>query len=236
MPPSPGYEDDLLELLISEERHKLPAELFVDFGEPLPLRYGVDQLQLMVQSPFRVFAHWELTEASIQEALQRFPDEDRPTFQVLSRWIEADGQVERFLDVGTTSSWWFPTVPEERYQLQLGLYSEECGWVPLLISPEVVTPRITLGPPPERVEESEQTVALLEELVQWTGITAPSELVERREAIPETEIETAQEPAWAAPSLEDEKIPSAWQEVSPRPPDEGTPEWAIRPTSSFEWC
>ena len=42
-------EDELIDQLIFEERQKFSAEVFVDFGDPLPSRYGVDQLQLMVQ-------------------------------------------------------------------------------------------------------------------------------------------------------------------------------------------
>ena len=178
MPPSPNFEDELVDRIISEERQKFPSEIFIDFGEPLPSRYGAARLHLMVQDPFRIFAYWEITEASIQKTLQRFPAEDRAGFQVLLNWIEVCGQTARFLDPGVASNWWFPTLPEMHYQLELGLYSEEYGWVRLLASQEVQTPRITLGPPSDETEESQQGRSLLEDLVRSTGISPGPGIVE----------------------------------------------------------
>ena len=170
-PPFWDFEDDedpvILEI-VSEEQQKLPPAMFLDFGPRLPSRYGVDQLELMVQSPCRVFAYWELKEATLLAALQSVSVEDRPNFQLLLKWKEKDVATERCLDPGTTANWWFDTLPENRYQLELGLYWGEYGWLPLLASGELVTPRLALGPASE--EEPPHIQAFLEELVQQTGI------------------------------------------------------------------
>lgn len=170
-PPFWDFEDDedpvILEI-VSEERQKLPPTMPVDFGPPLPSRYGVDQLELMVQSPLRVFAYWELREATILTALRRITDDDRQNFQLLLKWKEKDAGRERCLDPGTTDNWWFDTLPESRYQLELGLYWGEYGWLPLLASGELMTPRQALGPASK--EEPLHTLAFLEDLVQQTGI------------------------------------------------------------------
>jgi hypothetical protein len=238
VPPFQDFEDELLHQLIFEERQKLPIGTFVDFGQPLPSHYGVDQLQLMVQSPYQVFAHWELTEASVQKALQRFPSEDRSGFQVSMKWIQKGG-AERFLDVGTTSNWWFPTQPEVHYQVELGLYSEDYGWVALLVSPEVLTPRATLGPPPEHVEEPRETLSFLEELVQWTGI-APRQEPEEIAVPPleESPREEEFEPKRFLKEVEEEFLKEVEEDLrlSPEPAQEPSLmdlKMTVRPTSAF---
>jgi len=161
-------EDPVILDIVSEERQKLPGGTFLDFGPVLPNRYDVDQLELMVQSPLRVFAYWELREATILTALSGIPVEDRQNFQLFLKWKEEDAAQERCLDPGTTDHWWFDTLPENRYQLELGLYWGEYGWFPLLASGELVTPRLALGPASE--QELPHTQAFLEDLVQQTGI------------------------------------------------------------------
>jgi len=165
-----GSEDDDPEVLeiVSDERQKVPPALFLDFGPPLPSSYDVDQLELMVQSPLRVFAYWELRAATVVTALRSVPIEDRQNFQLLLRWNEIDSARERWLDPGTTDSWWFDTLPENRYRLELGLYWSEYGWIPLLVSRELVTPRLALGPAADW--EPPETLAFLQDLVQQTGI------------------------------------------------------------------
>jgi len=190
-PPFWDFEDDedpvVLEI-VSEERQKLPSALFLDFGPPLPSRYDVDQLELMAQSPLRVFAYWELREATIMTALDRIPVQDRQNFQLLLKWKERTAAQERLLDPGTTENWWFDTLPENRYQLELGLYSSEYGWLPLLSTPELVTPRLALGPASE--EELPHGQAFLENLVQQTGIGLQLNSVP---SLPPTDAETKPE-------------------------------------------
>ena len=164
-------EDPAILEIICEERQKLPEEAFIDFGPILPNRYDVDQLKLMVQSPLRVFAYWELRETTILMALSSIPVEDRQNFQLFLKWKEMDVGRERCLDAGTAESWWFDTLPEIRYQLELGLYWGEYGWLPLLVSGELVTPRLALGPASDG--ELPHTQAFLEDLVQQTGIGLP---------------------------------------------------------------
>lgn len=170
-PPLWDFEDDedpaILEI-VSEQRQKLPWETFLDFGPVLPTRYGVDQLELMVQSPLRVFAYWELRETTVVTALRCIPPLDRHHFQLFLRWQERNSAREQWLDPGTTDTWWFDTLPENRYQLELGLYWSEHGWLPLLSSSELVTPPFALGPRSE--EEPLHIQPFLEDLVEQAGI------------------------------------------------------------------
>jgi hypothetical protein len=166
-------EDPAILEIVSQERQKLPGEAFLDFGPALPTRYDVDQVELMVQSPLRIFAYWELRDATIQAALCRIPIRDRHNFQILLKWREMDANREILLDPGITDHWWFDTLPEKRYRLELGLYWNEYGWLSLLTSDELVTPRLALGPASEG--ETRHSQAFLEDLVQQTGIGIPAD-------------------------------------------------------------
>jgi Domain of unknown function (DUF4912) len=227
-PPFWDFEDDedpvILEI-VSEEREKQPPALFLDFGPPLPSRYDVDHLELMTQSPLRVFAYWEVREATIATALGRILVEDRQNFQLLLKWTGKDASQERFLDPGTTDNWWFDTLPEHRYQLELGLYWSEYGWLPLLSSGELVTPRLALGPASQA--ELPQGHAFLENLVQQTGIglqqdKAPSLLPTDVEGRPESDTSVVEK----GPSSERafEALTSGLSQVGPS--------W-LRPTSGW---
>jgi len=166
---SSSFSDGLIDRLIQEEVSKASPGTFLDFGPALPSEYSLDQLHLMVQSPYQIFAHWELTRALVTRTLGHYPAEDRPTFQILLKWYRE--AVAELLDIGTNTSWWFPTAPEERHHVELGLYAMEYGWIPLLSSAEVVTPRASLGPPVMgQAGEVRDDLWLLEDLVQQTGI------------------------------------------------------------------
>ncbi|MCI0627748.1 MAG: DUF4912 domain-containing protein [Acidobacteria bacterium] len=219
-------EDPIILEIVSEERQKLPAEMFLDFGPSLPARYGVDQLELMVQSPLRVFAYWELTETTLRAALNTVPIQDRPNFQLLLKWKEKDIARERCFDPGATANWWFDTLPESRYQVELGLGWEGYGWLPVLASGEVLTPRLTLGPPSQN--EPVQTEAFLRELVRETGIGLRQD--ERPRA--------SESPAAEAQPVTVEASSAGWDEPATRPRETGSedvsqrlvPLW-LRPTS-----
>jgi hypothetical protein len=218
-------EDPVILEIVSEEREKQPPALFLDFGPPLPSRYDVDQLELMAQSPLRVFAYWELREATIVTPLGRIPVEDRQNFQLLLKWKEKSAGQERFLDPGITDNWWFDTLPESRYQLELGLYWSEYGWLSLLASAELVTPRLALGPASE--EESPHGPVFLQNLVQQTGIglqqnKAPSLPPTNVEGQPESDTSVVEK----GPSSEQafEALTSGLSQVGPS--------W-LRPTSGW---
>jgi hypothetical protein len=217
-------EDPIVLEIISEERQKLPQPMFLDFGPALPRRYGVDRLQTMVQSPLRVFAYWELRDTTLMEALEDIPAEDRQNFQLLLRWKDEDAAREWRFDMGIASSWWFDTQPEHRYRLELGLYWDEYGWLPLLASKELATPRLALGP--AAPDEPPHTPALLEELVQQAGIgLAPGEPVPRSQASTEPEAPESLPAVIAHP-------PSREQETR-EPAGEVVLTGADRPTSGW---
>ena len=47
-----------------------------------------------MQSPLRVFAYWELRDATIEAALRSIPIRDHQNFQLLLKWNEIDATRE----------------------------------------------------------------------------------------------------------------------------------------------
>jgi hypothetical protein len=165
-----SLDEDFVGRVISEESKRLPEGVYLDLGAHLPPHYGVDRLQLMVQSPLCIFAYWELTQDLMEETLERFPPRDRPLFRPVLKWFEAGGNSSQFFDIGTTTHWWFGVAPEKEYQAQLCLYSEDYGLYPLISSNLAITPPFSLGPAPEDSQEGPETLPLLEGLVNLAAI------------------------------------------------------------------
>lgn len=150
-----------------------PRIASTEVRDSLPHRYGMDHLQIMVQSPFQVFVYWEVTLERIQEALRGFPRKDQRAFHLALRWIEG-GQIQQHtFDSGATSEWWFQTRPRTRYQAVLCLQSEEFGNISLLNSNEVETPSNSLTEISLDDEPSE-TMEVLSQLIQLTGLNQES--------------------------------------------------------------
>ncbi len=192
----PNSEVEAVRELIDYEHSQLPPGTFLAPGVPLSAHYGIDHLQLMVQSPYRVFVYWELTRKWIQETLIRFPAEDRASFRIILRWIEEkEGGPPHCFDIGLLSHWWFDTLPGKQYQAELCLFSEDYGSIHLLSSNTVTTPRSSLGPPPEEYVEPVQTLPLLEDLVRQTGLGPQEATREVSVEEPEESLQTPKERA-----------------------------------------
>ena len=172
--PQDRTSDKFLKGAVSPSAPALAKLASAEDGEMLPHRYGMDRLHLMIQSPFQVFAYWEVTVERIQEALEEFPKEDHGSFHVALKWIE-DGQSQlQTLDSGAASEWWFESRPRTRYRAELCLHSEEFGTIALLNSNDVETPSDSMAHIAEDIEEPNEATELLSRLVQLTGLKQDS--------------------------------------------------------------
>ena len=162
-------------------------------GETLPDRYGIDRLQLMIQSPFRVFAYWEVTPERLQEALAPFPQEDQNSFRIILKWIEyGQGQYQAY-DSGAASEWWFEARPGSRYRAELCLHSEEFGVIPVIGSNEVETPSDSIAETAAEIEECRETTELLSRLVELTGLKQEVKLLDESTLIIESAVQTGEQ-------------------------------------------
>ncbi|MFN8006856.1 MAG: DUF4912 domain-containing protein [Terriglobia bacterium] len=137
----------------------------------LPQRYPILTLHLMVQSPHRVFAYWEVTSERLEEVLAPFPSEEHSLFRLILKWMEIGHRNGTVYDSGGASEWWFPARPGRRYCAELCLHSEEFGTVSVCTSNEVETPHAELAENLPDHAESPETSQCLSALAKLTGLT-----------------------------------------------------------------
>ena len=166
---SPPAEEPLL-ALVSEELQKLPPGVHVELGPNLPAFYEVNRLVLMIQDPFHVFAYWETTQNLKAQVLSRFPEEDRPGFQLVLDWVQVESGQRTTFDLGTVTSWWLEADPGFHYQARLCFYSELYGASTLLESNIVETPKYSIGPSDPLAAEDQDATNWLHDLLELTSV------------------------------------------------------------------
>jgi hypothetical protein len=128
-------------------------EHFVDVGLPIPETYEIDIIRAMIQDPFRVFIYWEVRLESLKALTRYFLPEDVATFEVVLKLLEIAGRNEAFFNVSHTGRYWMMVFPDREYEFEIGVRSPVHGYIPLVRSNRVRTPRGTVSP--ERAEDKE---------------------------------------------------------------------------------
>jgi hypothetical protein len=134
-----------------EEAKIVPAgepagEPFIDEGMPLPDSYDVDIIRAMLQDPFRIFIYWEVRESSLKALTRYFSEEDAAKFKTTLKLIEIEGGDEAFFEVSHHGRYWMTVFPEREYVFEIGVRSPAHGYIPLVRSNRVRTPRGTVSP------------------------------------------------------------------------------------------
>ena len=122
------------------------AEPFIDLGLPVADRYNTDILRAMIQDPFRVFIYWEAREEHLQALTAYFPPADLPTFRTVLKLRDRSGGQEAFFSVGNRGRYWMMVFPDRAYEFEIGVRSPLHGYISLLRSNIVQTPRGTISP------------------------------------------------------------------------------------------
>jgi hypothetical protein len=136
-----------------DENDKPPAEPYIDEGLPVPDAYEVDIIRAMLQDPFRIFIYWEVRQESLQALTRYFAPEEAAQFQTTLKLLEIEGRNEAYFPVGRRGRYWMMVFPEREYEFEIGVRSPTHGYISLIRSNRVRTPRGTVSP--EKPEESE---------------------------------------------------------------------------------
>lgn len=136
-----------------DEKEKAPAEPYIDEGLPVPEAYEVDIIRAMLQDPFRIFIYWEVREESLQALIQYFSPEEAAQFQTTLKLFEVEGRNEAYFPVGRRGRYWMMVFPDREYEFEIGVRSPAHGYISLIRSNRVRTPRGTVSP--EKSEEGE---------------------------------------------------------------------------------
>ncbi|HXG65366.1 MAG TPA: DUF4912 domain-containing protein [Blastocatellia bacterium] len=169
----------------------LPPEPYIDLGLPVPDRYGVDIIRAMLQDPFRVFIYWELRDETLGGLKRLFSPEDAATFQVVLKLIELEGRNEAFFDVWRQGRYWMLVYPDRQYEFEVGVRSPLHGYISLIRSNRVATPRGTVSPVVAAEPEYRMEPAEFKEVLAASGFSAEQALHVTVAAMPGDSLDSA---------------------------------------------
>ncbi|MFM8394866.1 MAG: DUF4912 domain-containing protein [Acidobacteriota bacterium] len=129
------------------------AEPVADFGLPIPDQYDFDLMRALVQDPFRLYVYWNLRNDPWERVRRIFPPHEVNNFQFALRLIDETNNIAVFFEVPYTREYWFNVFPDRSYRVELGLRSPTFGYIKLLSTQAVKTPR---GGPSNQVAPDEE--------------------------------------------------------------------------------
>ncbi|HEX4949120.1 MAG TPA: DUF4912 domain-containing protein [Blastocatellia bacterium] len=153
-----------------------PAEPIVDTGLPIPSHYDLDVMRLLVQDPFHLYVYWQLKDNPYDRLARLFPNGD---FHTVLKLIDETNNIAVLFDAAFGRNYWFSVFPDRTYKVELGVRSAQYGYIKLLTSNTVTTPRGTVSDQ-EDIEPAYQITA--DEYVQ---VLRESHLVPERAFTPE---------------------------------------------------
>lgn len=165
------------------------AEPFIDFGLPVPDHYETDIMRALVQDPFRVFIYWEVREENLRALTQLFPPAEVAGFQTVLKLRDTAGAQEAFFEVGRRGRYWMVVFPDRQYQFEIGVRSPLHGYISLISSNTVQTPRGTISP--VTADEAEYKLEPVEffEIMEKSGFGPQQSLDITVAAMPGTQLE-----------------------------------------------
>jgi hypothetical protein len=133
-------------------------------------------VRAMLQDPFRIFIYWDVREKSLEALTRYFPPEDVGAFRVVLRLIEIQGRNEAFFEVTRRGRYWMTVFPDREYEFEIGVRSPIHGYIALVRSNRVRTPRGTVSP--ETAEEGDYRLSPpgFVEILQESGFAADQAL------------------------------------------------------------
>ena len=132
-------------LPVEEKVEEMPAEPIIDTGLPLPSSYPMDLMRALVQDPFHLFVYWHLKDNPFDRLLRVFPEHTRNSFQTVLKLIDEGARIAVYFDAAFAREYWFDVFPGRAYRIELGLRSPHYGYIKLLSSQTVETPRGTVS-------------------------------------------------------------------------------------------
>jgi hypothetical protein len=135
---------------------EIPAEPIADTGLPIPSRYDFDMMRAMAQDPFRIFVYWQLKDDPFERARRIFPAESAKGFHTTLKLIDETNNISVFFHAPFAREYWFHVFPNRTYRVEMGLRSSSHGYIKLLNSQPITTPRA--GPSDKEAEEAEYQI------------------------------------------------------------------------------
>jgi hypothetical protein len=167
-------------------------EPFIDEGLPIPESYDTDIIRAMIQDPFRIFIYWEVRPESLGALTRYFAPEDASEFAVTLKLTETEGRNEAFFEVSQMGRYWMMVFPDREYEFEIGMRSPRHGFISLIRSNRVRSPRGTVSP--ETAEQSEYRLSPPDfvDIIEASGFAAQQSLNITVAALPGASAEQAE--------------------------------------------
>ncbi|HYE73275.1 MAG TPA: DUF4912 domain-containing protein, partial [Blastocatellia bacterium] len=124
---------------------EIPAEPIVDTGLPIPAQYDVDIMRLLVQDPFHIYVYWQLKDNPYDRLTRIFPVREHDGFHTVLKLIDESNNIAVYFDAAFARNYWFSVFPDRTYKVELGVRSPRFGYIRLMTSNTVHTPRGTIS-------------------------------------------------------------------------------------------
>ncbi|MEW6130119.1 MAG: DUF4912 domain-containing protein [Acidobacteriota bacterium] len=172
----------------AQAQPSVDAEPYIDLGLPIPETYGTDIIRAMIQDPFRVFIYWEVREAHLEALTRLFAPAEVATFKTVLKLRDMNGGQEAFFNVKNRGRYWMMVFPDRAYQFEIGVHSPIHGYISLIASNTVQTPRGTISP--LTADEAEYRLEPVEfiEVLEKSGFGAEQSLDITVAAMPGIEV------------------------------------------------
>ena len=167
-------DQPVAELIPAEEPSDQP---YIDEGLPVPESYGVDIIRALLQDPFRIFIYWEVRPESLKGLTKIFSEAEAADFRPTLKLRDMDGGHEAFFEVGPRGRYWMMVFPDRAYEFEMGVRSPEHGYISLVRSNQVRTPRGTVSPTVAPEPQYRMTTPEFIDVLQASGF-APEQAME----------------------------------------------------------
>ncbi len=163
-------EQEVLAVAVPVEEK--PDEPYVDLGLPIPESYNVDILRAMIQDPFHIFIYWEVRDENLKALTKYFSPEEAARFQTTLKLTELTGGHEAHFNVAARGRYWMMVFPDREYEFEMGVRSREHGYISLLRSNRVRTPRGTVSPVTADEHEYRMSPPVFAGIIEASGFGA----------------------------------------------------------------
>jgi hypothetical protein len=127
---------------IPELKSKEPESVYVDWGYPLPDRYGIDRIGAAAKDPNWIFVNWDLSGSKRQEVAKTYG----PDIFAASRWylkvvdLSCNESVDFQINVDS-NSWYVPVSEDKSFEIQIGIITPDGLFIQFAATSEIRTPR-----------------------------------------------------------------------------------------------
>ena len=153
-----------------------PDEPFIDEGLPIPESYDTDIIRAMIQDPFRIFIYWEVRPQSLEALTRYFAPEDASGFVIALKLTDLEGRNEAFFEVSQRGRYWMTVFPDREYEFEIGVCSPRHGFISLIRSNRVRTPRGTVSPETSDRQEYRLSPPEFVDVIEVSGFAAEQSL------------------------------------------------------------